>query len=71
MVSIMSEMYIGWDSRDILYKGLVINTAWDSDYVKIYDYDPASDCYCVLLKDGYMTVEEAKAWIEDLGREVA
>jgi hypothetical protein len=70
-MSIESEMYCGWDSRDILYKGLVINTAWDSDYVKIYDFDPVSDCFCVLLNEGYMTVEEAKAWIDGLGKEVA
>lgn len=53
----------GYNSWDIPYKGMEICES-DTGYVKIYDFDPASDCYCVLLNDGYMTVEEAKAWID-------
>lgn len=59
-------MYYGWDIEEIPYKGLVIRTAWDSDYVMIYDYDPVYDCYCVVLKHGYMTMDEAKAWIDSM-----
>lgn len=59
-------MYYGLDSTDIPYKGLVISISYTSEFVKIYDYDPVSDCYCVLLKDGYMTIDEAKAWVDEV-----
>jgi hypothetical protein len=49
--------------RVIRYKGMVISTAQDRD-VWIFDYDINTDCYNILLKEEYKTVDDAKAWID-------
>lgn len=53
---------------DMIYNGLEICES-DTGFVKIYGYEPTHDCYCVLLNDGYMSVKEAKSWIDTIGGE--
>lgn len=50
--------------REIRYKGTVISTAQDGE-VRIFDYDLNTDCYSILVKNRYKTVDDAKAWVDE------